>query len=265
MVGNGVRNGSNTRDCADLLAVHESIASMFAAQGEWQRAYEHLRSAFQIATASADPGPQVPEQYRREVEQLRRESAQARIDSLTDALTATFNRRYLDRRLLELRTPTIALVDLDLFKRVNDTYGHHAGDQVLRRVVALLRENLPPDAFCARYGGEEFVLVLPDAGLGTAVAIAERARARIAEHAWTEFGAGLSVTVSIGVAPRPESPCDPQDLLLEADSLLYAAKRAGRNLVAYRQSGTIRVVGTVRGASFDQARERGPLASLDRG
>lgn len=250
--------GIGPQDSADLVAVHESIANVFAAQGDFRRAYDHLRSALEIARRPEPPEARVPEQYRREVEQLRQES-------LTDALTATFNRRYLDRRLLELPAPSVALVDLDLFKRVNDTFGHQTGDRVLRRVVSLLQECLPPAAFCARYGGEEFVLVLPGTSLDAAVALAERARRRVEDHPWSQLASGLSVTISVGVAPAPRAPRDPQEQLLEADSLLYAAKRAGRNRVAYRRSGATQLARTVRGAPFGQVREWEPIASLDRG
>nr|WP_307849417.1 GGDEF domain-containing protein [Qaidamihabitans albus] len=258
MVRNRAQDGVEARDCTDLLAVHESVADMFAAQGNWRRAYEHLRSALDLARETRSPQPHVPEQYRHEVEQLRRES-------LTDALTATFNRRYLDRRLVDLPAPAIALVDLDLFKRVNDTYGHQVGDQVLRLVVALLQQSLPPNGFCARYGGEEFVLVLPDTGLRAAVMIAERARARVAAHTWSRLRHGLEVTISAGVALRADTPGDPQEQLIEADSMLYAAKRAGRNLVAYRERERIDTVRTVRGVPFGHAREWNCAASLDRG
>jgi two-component system cell cycle response regulator len=252
-------------DSADLLAVHESIAGMFATQGNWRRAYEHLLCAYDLARAE----PRIPDQFRLEVEQLRRERAQARQESLTDALTATYNRRYLDHRLTGLRTegraPAVALVDLDLFKTVNDTFGHRVGDQVLQRVVALLQQSLPPTAFCARYGGEEFVLVLPDTSAGAAIALAERARLRVAQHEWDQLCPGLAVTISIGVALQPETLLDAEDQLLEADSLLYAAKRAGRNLVAYRRYGTVRIVRTVRNATPPTTRCEGTYSSPERG
>nr|WP_307831924.1 GGDEF domain-containing protein [Prauserella cavernicola] len=241
---------TGAHDPAGLLAAHEAIARELAAQGDWRRAYEHLGSALELARAGASCShPQIPEQYQLEVERLRRERAQARHESLTDALTATYNRRYLDRRLGELRAPSVALVDIDLFKHINDRFGHQVGDQVLQRVVALLQQTLPPDAFCARYGGEEFVLVAPGAGPAAAVALAERARARVAGFPWTHVRPGLSVTVSVGVAPfsgTSERLDDPQKQLAEADALLYAAKRAGRNLVAHRERGLVRFLPTLR-------------------
>ncbi|MEU6645405.1 GGDEF domain-containing protein [Saccharomonospora sp. NPDC046836] len=245
--GNGAHPQKQAHDPSGLLAAHESIAGKFATQGDWRRAYEHLRAALELArSATACTRPHIPEQFRLEVEQLRRERAQARRESLTDSLTATYNRRYLDRRLADLPSPSVALVDLDLFKDINDRFGHQVGDQVLQRVVGLLQQSLPPGAFCARYGGEEFVLVIPDAPAGTAVSIAERARAKVAEYPWERVQAGLSVTVSVGVAPHPQHPADPREQLDEADSLLYAAKRAGRNIVAFRDNGDLRLLPTLR-------------------
>ena len=216
----------------DQASLHESMAGALAARGDWQRAYEHLRAALDLARAQEPP---VPEQFRREVDRLRRERAQAREESLRDALTAVYNRRYLDRRLAEARSPlAVALVDIDLFKKVNDTFGHLIGDQVLRRVATLLREVLPQDGFCARYGGEEFMLVLPAVHRHSMVRVAERARSRVAEYPWSGVCQGLSVTISVGLAYEPGENVETGRQVLEADHLLYAAKRAGRNRVAFR-------------------------------
>ncbi|MEV4599570.1 GGDEF domain-containing protein [Amycolatopsis sp. NPDC049253] len=201
----------------DLLSLHESIAGMFAKQGDWRRAYEHLRSALDIARAG----------------------------SLRDPLTSSYNRRYLDQRLPGLpaaRGLAVALIDLDLFKHVNDTYGHLLGDRVLCRVADLLQEELPPDGFCARYGGEEFALVLPGVDAPKAVRIVEAARTRVARHPWSELQPGLRVTISAGLAHASAGPVSAQRQLLRADNLLYAAKRAGRNKVAYQDRETKRVI-----------------------
>ncbi|MGA6163268.1 GGDEF domain-containing protein [Amycolatopsis magusensis] len=187
-------------EAADLPALHETIASLFAAQGNWERAYQHLRSALE-----------------------------------RDSLTASYNRRYLDRRLAQLADGevAVAMVDIDLFKDVNDTFGHLVGDRVLRSVAALLKHELPRGAFCARYGGEEFVLVMPGLGVPEALRVAERARLRVARYAWQRLQSGLAVTVSIGLTTKPGRA---EERLLEADALLYTAKRTGRNVVAYPDS-----------------------------
>jgi two-component system, cell cycle response regulator len=227
----------------DEASLQESIAGLLASQGNWREAYEHLRSALDLTRRR----PLIPEQLRREVDRLRRERAQAREDSLHDALTTVYNRRYLDLKLADLlsqgRTSlAVALVDIDLFKDVNDTFGHLAGDQVLRGVAALLAEGLPPRGFCVRYGGEEFMLVLPGVSPEAAVRVAEHARTRVAEHSWSTLCPGLVVTVSVGLAYEPGAAISDRRPVLEADHLLYAAKRAGRNRVAYRDREDVRLI-----------------------
>jgi diguanylate cyclase (GGDEF)-like protein len=265
-----IRNGHPTHDVATadpgltdsskLIRLHESIAKMLASKGHWQQAYEHLRSVLDILYTDQDEQPPVPEQLRREVDRLRKEHAEAREQSIRDSLTASYNRRYLDQRLTSLLADTldtkargglaVALVDLDWFKRVNDTFGHLVGDRVLQRVVELLSDGLPDGAFVARYGGEEFVLVVPGVDAAGAVAVAEGARARVAHHPWSQLVPGLRVTVSIGVSHQPaggtvagRTASSAEQQLLRADGLLYAAKQSGRNTVAYRHAGHVRFAG----------------------
>lgn len=209
-------------DTAALVAAHESLADAFAEQGDWRSAYEHLRSALGHAR-QLPVAARVPEQYRREVEQLRHEN-------LTDELTGVYNRRYLDRTLPWLEPVAVALVDLDEFKSVNDRFGHETGDRVLRQVARLLRQSLPPGGFCARYGGEEFVLVVPVTSPRTVAAIIERARMRVEQFPWRTVKPGLAVTISAGISPAGG---DAEARLHIADELLYQAKRGGRNSVAF--------------------------------
>jgi diguanylate cyclase (GGDEF)-like protein len=140
---------------------------------------------------------------------------------------------------------SVALVDIDHFKQVNDGHGHLFGDRVLQRIVTVLGQDLPDGAFCARYGGEEFALVLPGYDLDAAVEVCEAARDRVARHPWSELALSLRVTVSIGVAFCVARPTDVDRLVGEADVLLYAAKQAGRNAVAFRdeRSGLVRLAG----------------------
>ena len=243
-------------DATSLVELHETIASLLASRGEWRQAYEHLRHAFDIATADKTMPPQVPQQFRLEVARLRREHAEAREQSIRDALTASYNRRYLDQRLVEVLAEqrgggsdgiAVALVDLDWFKSVNDTFGHLVGDRVLQQVVELLQIGLPEGGFCARYGGEEFVLLLPGVDGGTATTVAEAARARIEAYPWSQLVLGLRITVSIGVAHQPvtggRALTNPEQQLRSADGLLYTAKQSGRNAVAYRVGGEVRLSG----------------------
>jgi len=204
--GEGALGPTAGPQAPDLLRLHEAIASLFATQGDWRRAYQHLRSALDIA----------------------------RDGSLRDALTSSFNRRYLDERLygpFTDRPPlALALIDLDRFKSINDTYGHLVGDRVLRRVAELLQEDLPPNGFCARYGGEEFVLVLSETDEEAARVVCEKVRGAVADHPWTEIAPDLALTVSIGYC-ADTSLDSAERMLAVADAELYAAKAAGRNRV----------------------------------
>jgi diguanylate cyclase (GGDEF)-like protein len=260
--GGGARQGED--DPSGLLQLHESIAELLASRGQWRAAYHHLRSALDLLYTAEGRPPRIPEQVRlrREVARLRKERAEAREQSLRDSLTASYNRRYLDQRLVSLLTDhnrqpealAIALVDLDWFKQVNDTYGHPVGDRVLQQVVNVLQDGLPRGAFCARYGGEEFVLVLPRIDPATAVAVCENARKRVQDFPWGRIANGLRVTVSIGLAHGSESapPADrattvAEQQLLIADGLLYTAKESGRNAVAYRMGGQVMLGGPAGG------------------
>jgi diguanylate cyclase (GGDEF)-like protein len=244
-------------DTASLVRLHASIGELLADRGQWRQAYEHLRHALELVSAERSaPPPRIPEQFREEVDRLRREHAEAREQAIRDALTASYNRRYLDQRLVALVGHqgladglAVALVDLDWFKKVNDTFGHQIGDRVLQRVVELLQDELPEAAFCARYGGEEFVLVLPGVDGSAAVAVAEAARTRVEGYPWGTIVPGLRVTVSIGLACAPPAKpgwpasTNPEAQLRQADSLLYAAKRSGRNAVAYHLDGETHLAG----------------------
>jgi two-component system cell cycle response regulator len=164
---------------------------------------------------------------------------------LTDPLTGIFNRRYLETRCQEEaanvrrhRSPLCAMfLDIDKFKRINDTHGHIMGDEVLRQVATLIKSELRSNDVLARYGGEEFVVLLPQTGLHHTCEIAERIRNTIAAHRFHIDGRNdLQVTISIGVAQTPEEP-EGSDrdiahkLLSTADEALYLAKESGRNKV----------------------------------
>jgi diguanylate cyclase (GGDEF)-like protein len=225
----------------DRAAVHTAAAERLARLGRWEQAYDHLRAAVRLMQGRTGPGD--------ELDRLRREHAEARELSRRDSLTATYNRRYLDECLATLldqpvdpavRTLglSVALVDIDHFKLVNDTYGHLVGDRVLQRLVGVLGSGLPGGAFCARFGGEEFALVLPGQGYAESVEICEAARDRVARHPWAEIADGLQVTVSVGVAHCIGWPTEVERLVGEADVLLYTAKQTGRNAVGFRDTDT---------------------------
>ncbi len=156
----------------------------------------------------------------------------------TDPLTGCANRRVLDQRLSEEldrarrydQVVTVVMIDVDDFKRINDTYGHSAGDEVLRQLAGLLRRELRTMDFLARYGGEEFLIVLPETGGTGARLFVDRILRRVQQFQFGEDGTQISVTASAGLATFPDDrAADDQALLKLADQNLYKAKRAGRN------------------------------------
>jgi len=163
-----------------------------------------------------------------------------RAQSVRDALTGLYNRRYLEEVLdREMRragraaqTLGVLMLDLDHFKRFNDTYGHEAGDAVLRETATFLLKNVRAEDFVCRFGGEEFVIILPTADLEGSRARAERLRSKMAELTILHQGRSLGmVTFSVGVAAFPEHGMSPQELMAAADAALYEAKRGGRDRV----------------------------------
>jgi diguanylate cyclase (GGDEF)-like protein len=160
----------------------------------------------------------------------------------TDSLTGAYNRRIMSEFLAReaersLRTDkefAIILLDLDNFKRINDTYGHPAGDAVLKAVVEIMTRCTRQYDLVGRYGGEEFLVILPEIEKRTAVRTAERIRSRIAsEEIGIAGGRRVSVTASLGVACFGEDGRTAEDLLVKADERLYQAKRGGRNAVVF--------------------------------
>lgn len=134
------------------------------------------------------------------------------------------------------------IVDLDLFKGINDRHGHAAGDQVLRAVPRIPRNSLRFGDFVARYGGEEFVALAPDCQLFGAAAMAERFRAELAASPVPYHGVTIDVSASVGVAAMSPTVGAPAELLARADRALYHAKDGGRNAVWVWEHGRARSV-----------------------
>jgi len=160
--------------------------------------------------------------------------------SNTDPLTLLYNRRYLMETLEKemmraVRKGTqlsLIMIDIDHFKKVNDTYGHQNGDQVLMAVADTFRTGLRLYDFPSRYGGEEFVLSLPETPHEDALMVAERLREKVESLLFTGDLLGLKTTVSIGVSTYPDCSVNSvDDLIKKADKALYRAKAAGRNKV----------------------------------
>jgi diguanylate cyclase (GGDEF)-like protein len=189
----------------------------------------------------------------RELDKANKELARKREELLTlsrtDPLTGLYNRRYFEERLDEefararrYRAPlSLAMLDVDFFKRINDTYGHPFGDEVLRAVSAVTRARLREVDLLARYGGEELIALLPETSPAEALSACERIREAI-EALQLDYSGQDGVkkvvrcTASVGLASLPSPTLQtPEDLLRAADECLYAAKGAGRNRVRQHQ------------------------------
>jgi diguanylate cyclase (GGDEF)-like protein len=159
--------------------------------------------------------------------------------AVTDGLTGVYNhRRFQEQLATEVlrsgrtgRPLSVLMVDVDLFKRVNDAMGHPAGDELLRRLATVLGTGLRATDMLARYGGEEFAVILPETPRSEATAVAERMRSAVEERVNADARWTQKVTVSIGVATWPENGKTPQALLVAADQAMYSAKHQGRNQV----------------------------------
>jgi len=171
------------------------------------------------------------------VARLREREGQSELEklSLTDALTGLYNRRHLmgtlatevQRSRRQRRSFTVLLADVDKFKQYNDTHGHLAGDAALVKIAEVFRRTTRAVDCVARYGGEEFVVMLLECPIATAVLVAERIRARVADQ---DLGEG-KLTVSVGLAEYPDGGDTPEELIATADAAMYHAKSSGRNQV----------------------------------
>lgn len=171
-----------------------------------------------------------------------RDSVQLTIEmAVTDPLTGLHNRRYLDRHLAALVQQAVArqkplsvlMIDIDHFKPINDNFGHAVGDDVLREFSMRLRKAVRGIDLACRMGGEEFLVAMPDTDTALAMVVAERIRQKIAGETFENSeGAGIAVTVSIGIASLVSGRDAAEDLMRRSDEALYLAKRGGRNRVA---------------------------------
>lgn len=161
--------------------------------------------------------------------------------SVVDELTQAFNYRYFTQALQEevkrskryRQSLSLIMVDIDWFKKCNDSYGHLFGNLVLKDVVNIIKRCIRDVDILCRYGGEEFIVILPQTNKKDAYAIAERVRFFMQKHSFQDPGMRIKtkLTVSVGVATFPEDATDPDKLILQVDSALYQAKGKGKNLV----------------------------------
>ncbi len=207
--------------------IRQVVASLAAATLDMANHNQHLTD--QLGKSS------------REIDTLRSSLESVRVESLTDSLTGLANRRMFDEtlrmRLDEARAGRtelcLLMCDIDHFKRFNDTWGHHTGDQVLRFLASSMQLHARPDQLISRYGGEEFAMIIPRMNLKMAEQIAEALRASIQAKRLRRRSTNEDlgqVTVSLGVA-RMQLGDTVEGLIERADACLYASKRNGRNQV----------------------------------
>ncbi|MCG7322210.1 MULTISPECIES: GGDEF domain-containing protein [Arsenicicoccus] len=244
------------------LALTDILSEAYAGRGDHESAYWTLRSHLELKDAHEDAmarrrasalvvlhrvqmvereAARARERQQRleaEFSELKSEHRMVQEISIRDDLTGLHNRRLLNDRLrVDVRAAdadhpvSLILLDLDHFKRVNDTHGHVVGDQVLHALGRMLQTEVRVSDVAARYGGEELAVLQPGTDLDAATVLAERLRARIAALDWLQIvGVPLNLTVSAGVASTSGGET-PRDLLRRADRAMYAAKAAGRDRV----------------------------------
>jgi len=209
----------------DAADVHRAFADLSALQRGLERATLETRAARSQADALAVKNRELAE-------------ARAALEQQADRdwLTGLHNRRYLAREAgghaarPDSGPFSLAVLDLDDFKGINERFGHQAGDQVLMRVAALLLGGMRGQDVVVRTGGEEFVLLMPQTDAGAAAAASERLRHAIRDEPWDHIAPGMRLTASVGVASAPDAS-DLEALTQLADRRLYEAKRSGRDRV----------------------------------
>ena len=219
-------------DALDHFEQHDKL--------ERRRATNQLKAQSQlfVTRVEAEQSRLQAERARLEAQLERTRAAVFQADAQRDELTGLGNRRHLEHRLpmlLEVAKSqalplTVALVDLDHFKQINDRFGHAVGDKVLVEMARMLHENTRSSDVLARIGGEEFLVVFPDMSPMQALEVCERLRSRVEAHDWRHLAEGLSVTLSVGISHAP--PYELSTLFDEADKAMYRAKHGGRNRVA---------------------------------
>jgi diguanylate cyclase (GGDEF)-like protein len=215
-------------------------ARLHAAAGDYREAYEqmeqYLREAEEGQNEARDARVRML-QAAFDSEEARKSSQLYREMALRDPLTALYNRRYVDQQLPVLlqsgdhAVVAVAFVDLDHFKRINDTLSHDTGDEVLRRIARLLEQAAEGLGFAARMGGEEFLLVLPGLDLDEALAAVEGLVSEIRAYDWAPVTGTLPVRASVGLAAGASGEVTQASLLAEADRHVYTAKESGRDRI----------------------------------
>jgi diguanylate cyclase (GGDEF)-like protein len=240
-----------------IYTAHETLADYYKSLGHFEQSlahfeqFHHLKEAIfntdneqkmralevihRTETAKKEAALQQRKnvELQEHIEHLQQLNEQVKALSISDPLTGLYNRRYLFEYLAGLeRTQnlSVAILDIDHFKRINDTYTHFVGDEVLRGAATLLNAFLRDTDIAARFGGEEFIVVFGNTTLDQAVLACERLRQTVETHVWSDKHPDLKATISIGVVSGTAK--DYELLLQTADKKLYEAKHNGRNCVA---------------------------------
>jgi len=186
---------------------------------------------------------QAYEELHKSNQQISEQAQQLKELSIRDELTGLYNRRYFNEQGAQLfaealryeQPLTVIIGDADYFKKINDSFSHTVGDEVLRRIALILQTNTRASDVLARYGGEEFVLLLPQTSLDSALILCEKLRKQIETYTWQEIHADLHVTMSFGMSDDTSQGSLEKQLAI-ADNKLYEAKYNGRNCIAHERS-----------------------------
>ena len=236
--------GSDLREAAariDNLSQEVSELRARLEESGWQLAeYRDQNERMEeIASSTVDTAEEIynaREQIKQAHKQLEIQKEELRLLAITDPLTGAYNRRYLmsfieEQSAVRNENLSLLMMDIDHFKSVNDTFGHHAGDIALKAFTDLCMARLPEDAILGRLGGEEFAMALPGIALQQATDIAEGIRQETSELTCREGPDNFGITVSVGVSCIKNAKKVGVDLISHADTALYKAKETGRNQV----------------------------------
>ena len=229
-------DGSKREQCDSYSGISQAHEGL----GNLGGALNALKKVRTLEAALTDQDARSNAERRELTQSLKRFSDQWERLAKEDTLTNLPNRRALEQWLqaaLARATPaqpvTLLMIDVDLFKQVNDHFGHAIGDRALHTLADLMRQNCRYADFPARYGGEEFILALPQTDLTIGTDVAQRLNGSVSAYHWAGIQPGLAVTVSVGVTSTTElaQPYAHETLIEIADARLYRAKKEGRNRV----------------------------------